>query len=164
MTEQINSNAAFLLDDKRVIEIVEALRTIEDLEGLTEDEFVWLASHGTEKFRPDGDLIFSPEMPPDHLIFILSGAVRVHRNTSSPVSVIVGLTERVTGKTPFSRIQAWNADGRSSGETWTLEVHEIHFPGMLLTIPSMTQRLVRTLLERNRSIRAQKSRLENWPR
>ena len=150
MTEQTNSNAASLVDDKRVIEIVEALRTIEDLDGLGEAEFVWLASHGTEKFRPDGDLIFSPEMPPDHLIFILSGAVRVHRHTSSPVSVIVGLTERVTGKTPFSRIQAWNADGRSSGETWTLEVHEIHFPEMLLTIPSMTQRLVRALLERNR--------------
>lgn len=47
MTEQTNSNAASLVDDKRVIEIVEALRTIEDLDGLGEAEFVWLASHGT---------------------------------------------------------------------------------------------------------------------
>ncbi|MGC1870776.1 MAG: ATP-binding protein [Acidobacteriaceae bacterium] len=150
MTEQVNPNVEYLVDDKRITEIVAALRTIEDLQGLTEDEFAWLATRGTEKFSREGDLIFSQGTPPCHLMFILGGKVRIHRHTSSPVSVIVGETERITGKTPFSRIQAWNADGRSSGGTWILELHDSHFPDLLIAIPSMTERLVRVLLERNR--------------
>jgi len=135
--------------DKRLEEIVSALRTIEDLKGLSREEFTWLAIHGAEKFGDDGDLIFSQETPPHHLMFILSGDVLVHRHTSSPVSVLIGQTGRITGATPFSRIKAWNADGRSSGKTWILELHDSHFPELLNTIPSMTQRIVRVLLDRN---------------
>ena len=150
MTEQMNPKAEYLIDDKRIREIVAALRTIEDLKGLTEEEFAWLAIHGAERFGNDGDLIFSQGTPPHHLMFILSGEVLVHRHSSSPVSVLIGQTGRITGKTPFSRIKAWNADGRSSGKTWILEMHDSHFPELLNAIPSMTQRIVRVLLDRNR--------------
>lgn len=112
---------------KRITEIVAALRTIDDLNGLSEEEFIWLATHGTEKFGNDGDFIFSQGTPPHHLMFILSGEVLVHRHSSSPVSVLIGQTGRITGKTPFSRIKAWNADGRSSGKTWILELHDSYF-------------------------------------
>ena len=139
-----------LIDDERIGEIVAALRTIEDLKGLTEEEFTWLATHGTEKFGNDGDFIFSQGTPPHHLMFILIGEVLVHRHSSSPVSVLIGQTGRITGKTPFSRIKAWNADGRSSGKTWILELHDSHFEELLNAIPSMTQRIVRVLLDRNR--------------
>jgi signal transduction histidine kinase len=134
----------------RITEIVAALRTIENLEGLTDEEFAWLATHGTEKFGNDGDLIFSQGTPPHQLMFILSGEVLVHRHSSSPVSVLIGQTGRITGKTPFSRIKEWNADGRSSGKTWILELHDNQFSELLNAIPSMTQRIVRVLLDRNR--------------
>lgn len=150
MMEQMNSKVEYLVDDKRITEIVAALRTIEDLNGLTEDEFTWLAAHGTEKFGNDGDFIFSQGTPPHHLMFILNGDVLVHRHSSSPVSVLIGQTGRITGKTPFSRIKAWNADGRSSGKTWILQLHDSHFPELLNAIPSMTQRIVHVLLDRNR--------------
>jgi signal transduction histidine kinase len=133
-----------------IADIVAALSTIEDLKGLAEEEFIWLAIHGTERFAKDGEFIFSQGTPPEHLIFILSGDVMVHRHTSSPVSVLIGQTGRITGKTPFSRIKAWNADGRSSGATWFLELHDSRFPELLTAIPSMTERIVRVLLERNR--------------
>ena len=118
----MNSKVEYMVDDKRVREIVSALCTIEDLKGLTEEEFAWLATRGTERFGEDGDLIFSQGTPPHHLMFILSGDVLVHRHSSSPVSILIGQTGRITGKTPFSRIKAWNADGRSSGKTWILEL------------------------------------------
>jgi signal transduction histidine kinase len=135
---------------QRVADIVSALSTIEDLKGLNEEEFTWLATHGTERFGKDGDVIFSQGTPPEHLMFILSGDVLVHRHSSSPVSVLIGQTGRITGKTPFSRIKAWNADGRASGDTWILELHDSYFPELLTAIPSMTQRVVRVLLDRNR--------------
>jgi signal transduction histidine kinase len=133
-----------------IADIVAALSTIEALKGLTEEEFTWLATHGTERFGKDGELIFSQGTPPEHLMFILQGDVIVKRHSSSPVSVLIGQTGRITGKTPFSRIKAWNADGRSAGDTWILELHDSHFPELLMAIPSMTQRVVRLLLDRNR--------------
>src|SRR5580704_15536896 len=150
MTEQMNPKVEYFVDGERIRGIVAALRTIKDLEGLSEEEFTWLATHGTEKFGNDGDFIFSQGTPPHHLMFILSGEVLVHRHSSSPVSVLIGQTGRITGKTPFSRIKAWNADGRSSGATWFLELHDSRFPELLTAIPSMTERIVRVLLERNR--------------
>src|ERR1700753_1081147 len=135
---------------ERIANIVAALSTIEALKGLTNEEFTWLAVHGRERFGKDGDLVFSQGMPPEHLMFILRGDVTVHRHSSSPVSVLIGQTGRITGKTPFSRIKAWNADGRSSGDTWILELHDSYFPELLTAIPSMTQRVVRLLLDRNR--------------
>jgi len=150
MTEQMNQKVESLVDDERIPAIVEALRTIDDLKGLTDEECTWLATHGTERFSNDGDSIFSQGTPPHHLMFILSGEVLVHRHSSSPVSVLIGQTGRITGKTPFSRIKAWNADGRASGKTWILELHDSHFPELLLAIPSMTQRIVQLLLDRNR--------------
>src|SRR5580698_2393169 len=145
MSEQINPKVESLVDDERVREIVSALSSIEALKGLTDDEFAWLAIHGTERFGDDGDLIFSQGIPPRHLMFILSGDILVHRHSSSPVSVLIGQTGRITGRTPFSRIQAWNADGRSSGKTWILELHDSHFPELLNAIPSVTERIVRVL-------------------
>ena len=150
MEEQTKSQAAHPDQARRIPEIVAALSTIEHLRGLTEQEFTWLATHGTERFAKDGDVIFSQGTPPEHLMFILSGEVLVHRHSSSPVSALIGQTGRITGKTPFSRIKAWNADGRSSGDTWILELHDSHFPELLTAIPSMTQRVVGLLLDRNR--------------
>ena len=150
MTEQMQSEVERPDHARPIADIVAALSTIEALKGLTEEEFTWLATHGTERFGKDGDLIFSQGTPPEHLMFILHGDVLVKRHSSSPVSVLIGQTGRITGKTPFSRIKAWNADGRSSGDTWILELHDSHFPELLTAIPSMTQRVVRVLLDRNR--------------
>ena len=54
-----------------IADIVAALSTIEALKGLTEEEFTWLATHGTQRFGKDGELIFSQGTPPEHLMFIL---------------------------------------------------------------------------------------------
>ncbi len=127
-----------------------ALQSIEELKGLTPEEFRWIADAGSERSVQDGDLVFSQGTPPHHLIFILAGEVRINRHTSSPVSVLAGRVGRITGKTPFSRIREWSADGRASGNVWLLELHENAFPAMLTAIPSMTERIVRLLIDRNR--------------
>jgi signal transduction histidine kinase len=131
-------------------ERIAALHLIAELNGLTLEELRWIADACTERFVQDGDLIFSQGAPPHHLIFVLAGEVVIKRHTSSPVSVLTGRTGRITGKTPFSRIRAWNADGRASGDVWLLELQESRFPELLTAIPSMTERLVRVLIDRNR--------------
>jgi signal transduction histidine kinase len=150
VAEQRQSEGERTVHARPIADIVAALRTFEILQGLTEEEFTWLATHGTQKFGQDGDLIFSQGTPPEHMMFILDGNVLVKRHSSSPVSVLIGQTGRITGKTPFSRIKSWNADGRSDGDTWILQLHDSHFPELLTAIPSMTQRIVRVLLDRTR--------------
>src|SRR6202046_2757170 len=150
MTDQMNPKVERPDPAHSIADIVAALSTIEALKGLTEEELTWLATHGTERFGKDGDLIFSQGTPPEHLMFILRGDVLVKRHSSSPVSLLIGQTGRITGKTPFSRIKAWNADGRSTGDTWILELHDSQFAELLTAIPSMTERVVRVLLDRNR--------------
>jgi len=129
---------------------IAALRSIEELNGLTDEELRWIANAGTERSVQDGELIFSQGAPPCHLLFILKGEIAIKRHTSSPVTVFTGRSGRITGKTPFSRIGQWNADGRAAGNVWLLEIHEDQFPALLTAIPSMTERVVRVLIDRNR--------------
>jgi signal transduction histidine kinase len=129
---------------------IAALHSIEELKDLTLEDLRWIADACTERSVQDGELIFSQGSPPHHLIFVLAGEIVIQRHTSSPVSVLTGRTGRITGKTPFSRISAWNADGRASSNVWLLELHESRFPLLLSVIPSMTERMVRVLIDRNR--------------
>jgi signal transduction histidine kinase len=130
--------------------IVAELRTIPALEGLTDPEYRWFATHSTERVGPDGAMIFRENEPSFHMNIILQGEVMAQRRMSGPVARFVGRTSRVTGKLPFSRMKAWGADGCSVGPVWVLDIHEDLFPEMLRAIPSMTQRCVTLLLDRVR--------------
>jgi signal transduction histidine kinase len=131
-------------------QIVAALRTISGLDGLSDEEYEWLATHSTERVGPDGSLIFREDEPSHHMNIILRGEVIAQRRKSGPVARFVGRTSRLTGKLPFSRMKAWGADGRSVGPVWVLDIHEDLFDEMLRAIPSMTQRAVALLLDRTR--------------
>lgn len=130
--------------------IVEALREVSALEGLTDPEYRWLATHSTERIGEDGALIFCENEPAFHMNIILRGEVMAHRRKSGPVARFVGRTSRVTGKLPFSRMKTWGADGRSVGQVWVLDIHQDLFDEMLCVIPSMGQRCVTLLLDRVR--------------
>jgi signal transduction histidine kinase len=131
-------------------EIIAALRTIPELDGLTEDEYEWIAAHSTERVGPDGAIVFNEGEPSCHLNFLLRGDVYVSRRNHGPVALFVGRAARVTGKLPYSRMKTWGADGWASGSLWALDLHEDHFPALLQAVPSLNQRCVTLLLDRVR--------------
>jgi signal transduction histidine kinase len=133
-----------------ISDIVTALRSVEGLQGLADDEYYWLAAHGSERIAADRAVVFREDEPAHHLNIILKGEIYVHRRNSGSVSLFIGRTGQVTGKLPFSRMTAWAAEGSSSGYLWVLDIHEDFFPEMLLAIPSMAQRCVWILLDRTR--------------
>ena len=47
-------------------EIVAALRTVTQLDGLSEEEYTWLATHGTERVGPDRAILFRDNDPAPH--------------------------------------------------------------------------------------------------
>jgi signal transduction histidine kinase len=131
-------------------DIVSALRALSELDGLSEEDYVWIATHCTERVGSDGAIVFAENEPSHHLNFFLRGEVLVHRRNSGPIALFIGRTGRITGKLPYSRMKAWAGDGRASGSFWSLDLHEDLFPAMLSAIPSMAQRCVWILLDRVR--------------
>ncbi|HEX4651226.1 MAG TPA: ATP-binding protein [Granulicella sp.] len=135
-----------------VPEIVEALRTIGPLEGLSDPEYEWIARHGTERTGDNGAIIFREGEPVFNLTFILKGEIHVRRRHVGPMAIFIGRAGQMTGKLPFSRMKGYGGDGYTSGPIWVLDLHEGHFPEMLQAIPSMGQRCVTVLLDRVREV------------
>ncbi|MEO6803275.1 MAG: ATP-binding protein [Granulicella sp.] len=133
-------------------EIAAALRTITPLDGLTDEEYTWLATHGTERIASEGVLIFRENEPTAHMNFILRGEIHVRRRNSGPLSLFIGRAGLMTGLLPFSRMKVYGGDGYTIGQAWVLDVHKDLFPAMLLAIPSMGQRCVSVLLDRVREV------------
>ncbi len=133
-------------------EVLAALRTIPLLDGLTEEEYLWLSEHGDERMGVDGALIFREGEPACHMNIILHGEVHVRRRHTGPLALFIGRAGQITGKLPFSRMKNYGGDGYAVGPTWALDVHENLFPEMLRAIPSMAQRCVSTLLDRVREV------------
>ncbi len=133
-------------------EIIAALRTITPLAGLSDAEYTWFATHGSERISDDDAMVFREGEPTSHLVFILRGEIHVRRRHSGPMALFIGRAGQMTGKLPFSRMKNYGGDGYTIGPTWVLDIHESLFPQMLEAIPSMAQRCVSVLLDRVREV------------
>lgn len=135
-----------------MLRIIEALRTVPPLDGLTEQEYAWIVSHASELVSEDGTLLFLEGSPCDLMYILLSGEVQVRRRNSGPARLFIGRAGQMTGKLPFSRMKSWGGDGYTVGPAWVLTIPQEMFPAMLAAIPSMTQRCVSILLDRVREV------------
>ena len=133
-------------------EIVAALRTVAQLDGLSEEEYTWLATHGTERVGPDRAILFRDNDPARNMNFILRGEVQVRRRHSGNVALFIGRAGSMTGKLPFSRMKNYGGEGFAVGPVWSLDVPDTLFSEMLSAIPSMGQRCVSVLLDRVREV------------
>jgi signal transduction histidine kinase len=133
-------------------EIVAALRTVTQLDGLTEEEYTWLATHGNELVGPDRAILFRNNDPANAMTFILRGEVQVRFRHAGNVALFIGRAGSMTGKLPYSRMKNYGGEGFSVGPVWAIEIPETRFPEMLAAIPSMAQRCVSTLLDRVREV------------
>ena len=133
-------------------EIIAGLRTITPLAGLTDDQYRWLAEHGTERMGESGALMFREGEPSEHMSCLLKGEIHVRRRRGGPMAFFIGRAGQITGKLPYSRMKGWGGDGYSNGPVWVLQIHEDLFPEMLRAIPSMGQICVSALLDRVREV------------
>ncbi len=137
----------------RIAALTEALRKVGPLNGMTDDEYLWLASNGTERFVDANTTLFQQGEPADHMIILLKGEVQVQRDRSGAAPVLfIGRAGQLTGLLPFSRMKTWGGLGVTTAPTWAVEYDRSIFPRMLAEIPSMTQRVVSILLDRSREV------------
>jgi len=133
-------------------EIVAALRKITSLDGLSEEEYTWIASHGTERMGADRAIVFHENEPACTMNIILRGELQVSRRNSGTMALFIGRANTITGKLPFSRMKTYGGEGFSVGPVWVIDIPERLFPAMMTAIPSMGQRCVSLLLDRVREV------------
>ncbi len=132
--------------------IAEALERVAPLQGLPLEDRLWLARHSEELVAQPGDILFEESTPADWMFLILKGEIHVQRKRSGPLAVFIGRTGQMTGLLPFSRMKTFGGQGVAATALWGLVIHKELFPEMLEAVPSMTQRIVSTLLDRVREV------------
>jgi signal transduction histidine kinase len=135
-----------------VEEIAEALDRIGPLHGLAFEERLWLAQRGEELVAEAGDVLFEEGAPAERMILILKGEIHVRRSQGGPMTLFIGRAGQMTGVLPFSRMKTFGGQGFAISPVWAIAIPKSMFPEMLATIPSMTQRVVSTLLDRVREV------------
>jgi len=135
-----------------VEEIAAALDRIVPLHGLALEDRLWLARNGEEVIAQPGDVLFEEGTPADRMILILKGEIHVRRKRGGPMELFIGRAGQMTGYLPFSRMKVSGGQGFAVTPVWALLIHKSMFPAMLEAIPSMTQRVVSTLLDRVREV------------
>ncbi len=76
----------------------------------------------------------------------------MRRLRGSPMGLFIGRAGQMTGLLPFSRMKNYGGQGFAISDVWALVIPKSLFPDMLKAIPSMTQRVVSTLLDRVREV------------
>ncbi|MGA7244803.1 MAG: ATP-binding protein [Terracidiphilus sp.] len=132
--------------------IAAALDRVGPLQGLPFEDRLWLAEHGEEVVAQPGDILFEEGQPADRMILILKGEIHVRRQRGGPMELFIGRAGQMTGLLPFSRMKMSGGQGFAVTPVWALLVMKEKFPEMLAAIPSMTQRVVSTLLDRVREV------------
>jgi signal transduction histidine kinase len=132
-------------------EIIEALRRVSTLHGLTDGELEWIATHAEEVAYPAGTPIFREGDPATKLWIILKGEAHVRRSQGG-LALFIGRAGQITGLLPFSRMKTHGGQGFAASDLWGLQIDREIFPEMLEAIPSMAQRCVSILLDRVREM------------
>ena len=133
-------------------EIVAALEKIAALQGLTGEEYEWLAEHALERIAVPGEVLFHEGQTATAMSILLRGEIHVRREYGGVLPLFIGRSGALTGLLPFSRMKTYGGIGFAVGDVWALIIDHSLFDAMLQAIPSMTQRAVSTLLDRVREV------------
>ncbi len=133
-------------------EVTAALIKLPVLQGLTEEEYGWLADHGAKQVTPAGEVLFHEQQAAVSMNILLRGEIHVRRENGAAGPVFIGRAGQISGLLPFSRMKTYGGIGFAVGEVVTLDFKQAQFDAMLAAIPSMTQRCVSTLLDRVREV------------
>jgi signal transduction histidine kinase len=133
-------------------EIVAALRGIPALDGMSDQDYLWLAEHGIERKLGPGVMLFREGDAPIGMNIMLRGEVHIRRAQTGNVAFFIARMGQMSGVLPFSRMKGYGGSGYTVGEVWTLDILKESFPEMLAAIPSMAQRCVSVLLNRVREV------------
>lgn len=124
----------------------------ESISKVDTQDLEYLIKKSELRVYPAGELVFKPETPTDHMIFILSGTVRaytVQQNQTKEFAILQ--SGDITGLLPYSRLTSSKAYGEVQTETSVLALHRDDMPELIRNHYSLTEALVHHMSSRIRS-------------
>jgi hypothetical protein len=107
VSESLIDNPVVTSSD-RIAALTEALRKVAPLAGMTDEEYLWLATNGTERFADANTTLFKQGEPATRMSILLKGEVQVQRDRIGAAPVLfIGRAGQITGLLPFSRMQTY---------------------------------------------------------
>src|SRR5579859_6240277 len=103
-----------------VEKIAEALEHIGPLQGLPQEDRLWLARHGQEYIANAGDVMFEEGAQAASMMLILKGEIHVRRQQGGPMALFIGRAGQMTGVLPFSRMKTYGGQGFAIAPVWAL--------------------------------------------
>jgi signal transduction histidine kinase len=140
------------VDPTPVPELVAALKRLSALQGMSEEEYLWLAEHGLERCARAGSILFRAGETASAMSILLQGEIQVHREHNGPMALFIGRAGQLTGLLPFSRMKTYGGRGQATSDVWALQYPREIFDEMLKAVPSIVQRSVSALLDRTREV------------
>jgi signal transduction histidine kinase len=133
-------------------EVICALRKVTHLNGLTDTEYEWLATHGRQRYEAAGVVVFHDGEPATRMSIVLKGEIHVRRQRGAADALFIGRSGQLTGVLPYSRMKTFGGMGYTTAASWVLEYERSIFPEMLEAIPGLGQICVGILLDRVREV------------
>jgi signal transduction histidine kinase len=152
MNELLTEQPSVTFEPASIPEVIAALKKVTLLNGLTDEEYAWLATYGKQRHEAAGTIVFHEGDPALRMSIVLKGEIHVRRERGASNALFIGRSGQITGVLPFSRMKSYGGLGFTAAETWALEYDRSLFPEMLAAIPSMGQRCVGILLDRVREV------------
>jgi signal transduction histidine kinase len=125
----------------------EELARIPTFEGLSPDAIEWLASEMRELRFGSDEVMVRKGDPAEYMVVLLEGEFRSDLDSGRVFIVHAG---SVTGMLPFSRLETFPANARTTQPTRIAALHKDRFADMLHRIPELQARLVSVIADRVR--------------
>lgn len=131
---------------------ITALRKIEALRDLPDDQLQWLSAHGEEFRANTGDIIIKDGDPADYMFIVFEGDFRIRREQHETARIFdVGAGE-ISGLLPYSRLKIFTATGRALSPIYYARFHRDIFPEMIRCMPLFGERLIGLMMDRVREV------------
>lgn len=131
--------------------LLEKLQSFDAFTSVSESSLEWLLEHSEYKCYEEGEHLFVPEQPVNHMQVIMEGAFAVRFKRGGDMKEVgVWETGYITGVLPFSRMTHAKAYGQAIRKTCLLELHKDRFVEMVNHCYDLTQALVATMTNRVR--------------
>ncbi len=133
--------------------VIDALKGFPLFADLSEEQIAWFAAHSDEMRMEAGGIISREGDPPEWLYVLLSGSIRIQRESAGPdAPALIGNAGSVGGVLPFSRMTHMGATIRAVSDIWGLRLHTSKFKEMLEKAPPLLPKLIGLMADRIREI------------
>ena len=132
-------------------DLIDRLRQFEPFDGVGDATIQWVIDHGEYRLYPEGDAVFIPDTPVDHMSIMVEGAYLLQLPQKGELRDMgVWETGYVFGVLPFSRMEVSRARGTALRDSRVLLLHKKYFTDLVVCSYRLVQNLVALMSTRIR--------------